>query len=278
MGIWIKTYEEEERMVIERIKSPTKKKFYKEYYDKDKPVIFTGAIDSWEAKSLWTPDYFASKFPDVEIMVESIGLDKAGDSDYFIKNIKFVNTKMRDYVKSTQSISGKDGRRYVAQFPIAEAMPETKPHIKSFPYWSDFLYKMTDQKSLFWMGPAGCKSALHYDNEPNLNVQVYGRKRWVIYPKSENENLYLPSTLDVPHLSPININEPDFENFPKFRDAKKPIEFILEPGETLFVPQNWAHYVENLEYSISLNFWWVTWKHIVQMQIERLSSLVGKYK
>ena len=136
---------------------------------------------------------------------------------------------------------------------------------------------MTDQKALFWMGPTGCASALHYDNAPNLNVQVYGRKRWVLFPKSENENLYLPSTLYLPHLSPVNINEPDFKKFPKFRNAES-IEFILEPGETLFVPKSWAHYVENLEYSISLNFWWVTWKHIVQMPINRWNSLVGKHK
>ncbi|TQF71320.1 cupin-like domain-containing protein [Pseudoalteromonas luteoviolacea] len=264
-------------MIIERIKSPSIENFYKDYYHLDKPVILTDAIDSWEAKSLWTPDYFASNFPEVEIKVEAIGEDKASDSNYYVKNLKYMKISMLDYVNSTHAISKYDGRFYAAQLPITEVIPQTKSQINTFPYWSKFLYKLSSQKALFWMGPAGCKSALHFDDAPNLNVQLYGKKRWVIYPKSEYENLYLPSTLEFPHFSPINMDAPDFERFPKFRNAK-PIEFVLEPGETLFLPQSWAHYVETIEYSISLNFWWTTWKHVIDTPKELWMDFVGKFK
>lgn len=33
------------------------------------------------------------------------------------------------------------------------------------------------------------------------------------------------------------------------------LKVILEPGDVLFVPKKWWHYVESLETSISINTW-----------------------
>ena len=57
---------------------------------------------------------------------------------------------------------------------------------------------------------------------------------------------------DGNNFSPINVDAPDFERYPKFRDAE-PIELTIGPGELLFVPRLWPHHVRSLDFSASLN-------------------------
>lgn len=57
------------------------------------------------------------------------------------------------------------------------------------------------------------------------------------------------------HFSRVDIEQPDFTRYPKFKNAK-PMEFTLEPGEMLYLPPFWWHQVESLEPAISVSFWW----------------------
>jgi hypothetical protein len=54
--------------------------------------------------------------------------------------------------------------------------------------------------------------------------------------------------------SPIDPREPDLSRFPKFAGAK-PVETILEPGEVLYIPQFWWHFVLALDLCININTW-----------------------
>jgi ribosomal protein L16 Arg81 hydroxylase len=51
----------------------------------------------------------------------------------------------------------------------------------------------------------------------------------------------------------LNPAEPDLEKFPEYTGAH-PFEVVLHPGEVLFIPANWYHYVVSLDPSISLTF------------------------
>ena len=44
-------------------------------------------------------------------------------------------------------------------------------------------------------------------------------------------------------------------NYPLFLDAPY-LETVLEPGECLFIPRSWWHYVRSLSTSFSVSFWW----------------------
>ena len=121
---------------------------------------------------------------------------------------------------------------------------------------------------MLWLGPAGATSALHFDLHHNFNVQLFGRKKWVIFPRAQQDSLYLPSTLRLNHFSPVNYEAPDLATFPKYRYAT-PIEFVLNPGEVIFLPGGWAHYVKTLEFSITLNYWFVTWRQYIGEKFTR---------
>jgi histone arginine demethylase JMJD6 len=90
-----------------------------------------------------------------------------------------------------------------------------------------------------WMGPPdACAGGLHSDRGHNFVVQLVGRKRWAVFPKAQRPLLYFPPNGPVGyfHHSPIILEAPDLQKYPEFRKAT-PVEFILQPGETLFPPE-----------------------------------------
>ena len=50
----------------------------------------------------------------------------------------------------------------------------------------------------YWFGGTGCITPLHKDSTDNFAVQVFGRKRWTIFPVRDAPNLYLSRPSDEP--------------------------------------------------------------------------------
>jgi ribosomal protein L16 Arg81 hydroxylase len=57
------------------------------------------------------------------------------------------------------------------------------------------------------------------------------------------------------NTSSIDVENPDYERFPLFKDVPY-LEFILQPGDMLYMPSRHWHYVRSLSPSFSVNFWW----------------------
>jgi hypothetical protein len=114
-----------------------------------------------------------------------------------------------------------------------------------------------------WIGPVGTVLNLHRDNWKayggnfNLIAQVVGRKRIVLISPLETHLVYAePFTgRDYQH-SAVNLERPDYEKHPLFAQARQ-YETVLNPGEMLFIPPDWWHFVRSLDASISVTFWWV---------------------
>lgn len=53
----------------------------------------------------------------------------------------------------------------------------------------------------------------------------------------------------------VNPTKPDMDQFPMFEKANM-FKCLLEPGDVLYIPPKWWHYVVALEKSFSVNFWW----------------------
>jgi HSPB1-associated protein 1 len=54
--------------------------------------------------------------------------------------------------------------------------------------------------------------------------------------------------------SQVNVKSPRLDRFGSFKNTR-PYVVDLEPGDVLYVPHNWWHYVESLSDSISINTW-----------------------
>ncbi len=111
-----------------------------------------------------------------------------------------------------------------------------------------------------WLGNKVTVSA-HYDGSDNLACVVAGRRQFVLFPPDQVANLY-PGPLDfTPAGTPVSLvslHHPDFERYPRYRDALKNAQTArLMPGDAIFIPMLWWHHVDSLAPVNGLmNYWW----------------------
>lgn len=87
----------------------------------------------------------------------------------------------------------------------------------------------------------------------NLVAQLYGKKRWFLFPPSETENM---KPTRVPYEESSVYSNINFScgccNISGINETRV---IVLNPGDVLFVPFHWWHFVENLSTAISINIW-----------------------
>lgn len=66
---------------------------------------------------------------------------------------------------------------------------------------------------------------------------------------------WLVGVLLLPAVLKVDVEAPDLSKFADFAKATY-VECILEPGDMLYIPPRYWHYVRSLEISLSVSFWW----------------------
>jgi hypothetical protein len=111
-----------------------------------------------------------------------------------------------------------------------------------------------------WIGNR-IRVAAHYDLMENVGIVVAGRRRFTLFPPDELKNLYVGPFELTPAGTPVSLadpDNPDFERFPRFREALKRAQVAeLEPGDAIYIPFHWWHAVDSLEpLNLFINYWW----------------------
>ncbi len=219
--------------------------FIEEHYKPGIPLVFTNAAKVWKANGLFTPDWFRKNYPDRET-------DCRGTM-YNMKNIM-------DMVETS---TAEKPAPYPIIFDIPKNLPELMPLIQPLdlnyasPNWlNNKMFKVGKwggAVELFIGGPGGKFPYLHLDYY-HLNAwitQLYGEKRFTVFPRGQEHLLY--PRPDDPWRSELNIFEPDYVKHPKYKDAT-PKNFVVGPGETLFIPFGTWHSAYSLTPTISVAF------------------------
>jgi len=103
-------------------------------------------------------------------------------------------------------------------------------------------------------------SSLHYDPYHNLLCVVTGQKIVRLLPPSAMKYLH-----NVASIYAESTNHADDDLFhPERKDElenesnSQLIEFILNPGDALYLPEGWWHQIKSTAGTMAVNFWWVT--------------------
>ncbi|MGB5166762.1 MAG: cupin-like domain-containing protein [Woeseiaceae bacterium] len=111
-----------------------------------------------------------------------------------------------------------------------------------------------------WIGNQSRVSA-HYDFPANIACVVAGQRRVILFPPEQLPNLYVGPIDFTPAGQPISLvdfHAPDYERFPRFREAVKTAQMsILDPGDAIIIPSMWWHHMEALHaFNVLVNYWW----------------------
>ena len=102
---------------------------------------------------------------------------------------------------------------------------------------------------MIWIGPAGTITPLHHDLTNNFMAQVGGRKLVRMIPPWETPQVY--NHFHV--YSEVDAGNIDHARFPQMRDVEI-LDVEIGPGDLLFLPIGYWHYVKALDVSITFTF------------------------
>jgi len=214
----------------------------REYYAANRPVIITGMLEDCAARSKWTLEWLGTEF--AERLVE-VQFGRDSDADYEMNSIAHKREmRFGDYVQLMQSQSRSNDFYMTANNHSRNraALVELWDDVPGLP---EYLAPPTEADGFLWFGPAGTVTPFHHDLTNNFMMQIVGRKR-----------VKLIAPWDTPRLrnhrhcfAPIDGR--DLSQHPELSDITV-LDCVLEPGEILFLPVGWWHFVEALDVSITI--------------------------
>lgn len=225
----------------------SREEFLELYYSKNIPVVINGLMKNWPALNLWTLDYLKSKFGN-EIVEIQMGRNSdpiyEENSDYLKQKISFG-----EYIDMILQ-GGETNDYYMTANNHVIENAKMKALLSDIEIFPEFLRPDHKPSELFfWLGPAGTITPLHHDRQNIFMAQVMGRKLIKLVAPEQTHLVYNHRTV----FSQVDCENPNFERFPLFQKATV-ITGVLNPGQVLFLPNAWWHYVRALDISTTVTF------------------------
>ncbi len=202
------------------------------------PFLITGIVNRWPLCAM-TPQTLRDRFGELPVRA------RVGDyiNTAFAPDRAMQDMSMLEYLELVSA--GTEGLPpYLGNLELRG--------LNSMCHWPAYFEKMGPPR--FWLGPAGTVTPLHCDYDDNIFAQIWGSKRIFLSPPHHDEFLYPNEANAILFGSPVNPEAPDFDKFPLARHATL-IECTVNPGDMLYVPAGWYHYVRALTFSLSSNRW-----------------------
>ncbi|NIJ20876.1 hypothetical protein FHS95_002568 [Sphingomonas naasensis] len=251
---------------IREITLPDAAAFQRDVVDGYAPVVMRGLVRDW-------PVVRAGDESVEAIAAHLLGFDRGASAEAFVgapeiagrffyaPDLKGFNFERRrgsfvDLLRYLTGIVGKEDAPsvYAGALETAQMLPgfaEANP----LP-----LLAGLDAPPRIWLGNRSIIST-HFDASDNVACVVAGRRRFTLFPPDQIHNLYvgpLDHTVAGQPTSMVELNAPDFERFPRFREALAAAQTAeLEPGDALYIPALWWHQIEALApFNALVNYWW----------------------
>lgn len=261
------------------------------YFEKQTPVVLRGAGLDAPAVHRWQNTKNLLKTFSDDLPPNQMGAVEIGGS-YSSANTGRAEIPIHDYLQYLQMFEDRHGNEgstdpwelptnisseelvYMAQNDLPEplykdiSIPGFCQNEERYRVGLGRLYSV-----MMWLGPRACVSPLHFDPLDNILMQFVGRKAvWLYDPKKQKSSAagdgsdsgarimwhYAGHEGLQSNTSPVNPERVDAQKYPLFVHEESPtaMRCVLHPGDMLYIPSKWWHFVRSIDTSMSVNVWW----------------------
>jgi hypothetical protein len=219
--------------------------FLRDYYTTNRPVLIKGMLDDWPALQKWSPEYLKERFGNRMVEVQ---MNRLSNARYEVQKDRHRRQmSLSEYVDLVGRAETNDYYMTAANSGTnTSSLVELWDDIIQIPEYLDGSQR---QRGFIWFGPSGTITPLHHDLTNNFMAQVYGRKLVRLIPAHDTPYVYN----ELHCFSSVDCGAVDYKRFPRFRQARV-IDCEIGPGDLLFLPVGWWHYVKGLSISITVTF------------------------
>jgi Cupin-like domain len=217
--------------------------FRKNYLKQQTPVIIKGLAKNKIAGEKWSINYFKETMGNLNIGVYNGGSKKSTSSAHTTPDIEM---KLNDYLSIIEKNEPTDLRIFL--FNFFKLNPKLQ---EEFP--CPVIFKgVLDNIGHMFFGGKNTTVRIHYDIDmSNVLLTHFGGKKKVVLISPEYTDLLYRLPFNT--FSLINLDKPDYE---KYAGLEYIIgyECILQPGDSLFIPSGYWHYMTYLEGGFSISY------------------------
>ena len=222
--------------------------FFEDYYCSNRPLVLRGAMRASKAVRTWSPELLAERFGAVFVQITS-GRDQLATYEHEFR-LTLRTVTLREFVERlvAEPVSNDYylvARNYFFDDPTFRVLlQDLEPPVHII----DFRDERRGACKL-WFGPGGTITPFHYDEHPILFGQIYGRKRFKLVSPFDGQKMYVHHR----YYSAVDPENVDEQRYPAFHHVSV-AEVLVEPGDLLFIPTGWWHWVKSIDVSISSTF------------------------
>lgn len=232
-----------------------------------KPVILRGLVKDWPAvkagkdSAVAMGDYIKA-MDTLRPVPTYLGQPDIGGRYFYDASMRGFNFERRNIPLSASIDKLLEQRQAAQPLGIYAGATSAADVLKGFAAANPMPLVGTNVLPLLWLGNSA-RIAPHFDTSENIACAVAGKRRFLIFPPDQIDNLYagpIDHNMAGPPASLVDPLHIDLMKYPKFETAiKSAILAELDPGDALYLPSLWWHYVESSgPLNVLVNYWWST--------------------
>lgn len=215
--------------------------FRENYLYKSKPLIIKGYSSQFPAGKTWTFEYFRKKMGNFKVGVFDNRIKTATAHvapDLYMPFSEFLEIIQKD----------EESPYRIFLFNMFKEFPELRKEFPTPPLVKGVLGKI----GFAFFGGKNTTVRFHYDIDGSnvLLTQVIGRKRVILVAPEYEKLLY---KVPFSSFSLIDPEKPDYKKFPALKYVEG-YDFILYPGDALFMPSRYWHFNTYLEGGMAVSY------------------------